>query len=267
MGGQNDDLTNIYIVAIIKNEGPYLREWIEYHLLIGVEKFIIYDNGSSDDTYDILSEYIRNKIVEYHWVPIPNARLHHPQKEMYTDAVLRHRLDCGWMAFIDVDEYIVPEEDFLLIDAIKRIDSSTLNVAGIAVNWLNFGSSFHEKRPKGLVVDNYVYRSKDEYEANELVKTIANPRLIVEGGIHQPHYYDGFCNINEQGLRVAATNRIRNSHEIIRINHYASKSKEEAIERSKRRFGGSNLIRNNHDVNDIKDTIMCRYSKYLNDKL
>ncbi len=38
----------IVYVAIAKNEGPYIREWIEYHRQVGVQKFLIYDNESTD---------------------------------------------------------------------------------------------------------------------------------------------------------------------------------------------------------------------------
>ena len=36
------------VCAIAKNEGPYFREWIEWHRKQGVEKFYIYDNESND---------------------------------------------------------------------------------------------------------------------------------------------------------------------------------------------------------------------------
>lgn len=56
-------------VAIIKNEAPYIIEWIEYHRLVGVEKFYIYDNGSTDNIKDILTPYISNNTVVYHEFP------------------------------------------------------------------------------------------------------------------------------------------------------------------------------------------------------
>ncbi|MDE6460455.1 MAG: glycosyltransferase family 92 protein, partial [Paramuribaculum sp.] len=34
------------VCAIAKNEGSYFKEWIDWHLSVGVEKFYIYDNGS-----------------------------------------------------------------------------------------------------------------------------------------------------------------------------------------------------------------------------
>ena len=37
---------NIIICAILKDETPYLIEWVEHHLQIGVEHFVLYDNNS-----------------------------------------------------------------------------------------------------------------------------------------------------------------------------------------------------------------------------
>ena len=44
---EKDPNSSFYIAAvlIIKNEGPYLREWLEYHKFIGFEHFFIYDNA------------------------------------------------------------------------------------------------------------------------------------------------------------------------------------------------------------------------------
>ena len=34
--------------SIFKNEAPYMKEWIEYHLLVGVDHFYLYNNNSTD---------------------------------------------------------------------------------------------------------------------------------------------------------------------------------------------------------------------------
>ena len=39
------DLT---IAAVFQNEAPYLKEWIEFHKLVGVEHFLLVDNESTD---------------------------------------------------------------------------------------------------------------------------------------------------------------------------------------------------------------------------
>lgn len=53
----------IVLCAIFKNEGRFLKEWIEYHRLIGVDHFFMYNNNSTDNYIEILSKYINEGIV------------------------------------------------------------------------------------------------------------------------------------------------------------------------------------------------------------
>lgn len=259
---------DITIVAIMKNEGEYLKEWIEYHKLVGADFFVLYDHESTDNTYELLEPYIKDGLVDYNRVETPGSKLHHPQKEMYTDAVVRYREKTRWMAFIDVDEFIVPENEMTIIEELNNIIEKIgkANLGGVGISWINYGSSNFEKKPQGLVIENFVWRSKDEYEGNRLVKSIVNPRRVISGEIHQPIYYNSFKGYNECGQEIDETNQITNSHKYIRINHYASKSKEEARKRMLRKFGGANLARNSHDINDIKDDIMLRYVEKLKEQ-
>lgn len=98
------------MVSISKNEGPYIREWIEYHKLMGFTKFYFYDNESEDDTKSILQPYIENRLVEYVFIP-GKAR----QLDAYNDAIRRHKSECHWMAFLDMDEYLMPTFLFNLL--------------------------------------------------------------------------------------------------------------------------------------------------------
>lgn len=60
---------DLAIVTIMKNEAPYVKEWLDYHILVGVKKFYIYDNDSDDNLHDILRPYIEQGIVEYTFFP------------------------------------------------------------------------------------------------------------------------------------------------------------------------------------------------------
>ncbi|MBQ6975183.1 MAG: glycosyltransferase family 2 protein [Selenomonadaceae bacterium] len=40
---------DLVVVTIVRDEAPYIKEWIDYHLLAGVNHFLIYDNESSDN--------------------------------------------------------------------------------------------------------------------------------------------------------------------------------------------------------------------------
>ena len=49
---------NVAICAIFKNEGPYLKEWLEFNHLIGIEHFFMYNNNSEDNYLELLNPYI-----------------------------------------------------------------------------------------------------------------------------------------------------------------------------------------------------------------
>jgi Glycosyl transferase family 2 len=51
--------SHIAICLIVKNEAPYLLEWIAYHRVIGVDRFLIYNNDSTDETSSILEHLDR----------------------------------------------------------------------------------------------------------------------------------------------------------------------------------------------------------------
>ena len=89
------------ITAIVKNEARYLAEWIEYHRLIGVGKFYIYDNESTDGILAVLDKYIAEGIVEYRPITGKNR-----QNDAYNDSLNRHRKEVKYMAFIDAEEII-----------------------------------------------------------------------------------------------------------------------------------------------------------------
>ena len=55
---------DLAICAIIRNEGKFIREWIEWHVMMGVSKFYLYDNDSDDDTASVLRPYVQKGLVE-----------------------------------------------------------------------------------------------------------------------------------------------------------------------------------------------------------
>lgn len=252
------------IVSIAKNEGPYIKEWVEYHLKQGVDCIYLYDNDSTDNMREILDSYIRSGEVIYTIFP-GRAR----QFDAYNDAIRRFKNETKYMAFIDCDEFLVPEDKKLsLIDTIEMIMKKDKHSGGIAVNWRMYGSSGHESKPKGGVLENFVYRGDYKARGSDCVKTIANPRTIWKyAHPHFPRYRFGYYNINEKGERVKGWSNKCGDTEWIRINHYFTKSKEEWI---KRRSQGQvdrkdrNDIRTidefyEHDHNQVYDPIAFQY--------
>ena len=46
------------LCLICKDENDYLPEWLDYHILMGVDRFYIYDNESRISLRESLADYI-----------------------------------------------------------------------------------------------------------------------------------------------------------------------------------------------------------------
>jgi hypothetical protein len=206
----------------VKDEGPYLREWIEYHRLVGVEHFYLYDNGSSDSTTRIMDEYRRRRLVT--WRPWPERP---GQLSAYKDALAAYGNESFWMAFIDVDEFIVPAVGDSLVDVVRAYEE----FPALVVFWLLFGTSYFKARPPGLQIENFVWRAVDDCPLHGIYKSIIQPvRASSHGGNpHSFRFADGYA-VTEGKVPVDS---LANgpvwpfTHAKIRINHYFTRSEEE----------------------------------------
>lgn len=217
---------DIAIVAIMKNEGINLEEWIAYHTVAGVEKFYLYDNESTDNTSEVLDPYIKSGLVDY--VFLPTTCKGQMQYTAYNHAIVRHRFECKYMAFVDIDEFIVPTETVSIGECVDSLLKAKPLVAGLTVNWNMFGSSGRIQHPEEGCIYALRYRSANDCAENVHVKSIVNPRRVLKFfNPHFPLYLIGFKSYNELGLETLGPFDATCSTKKIRINHYYAKSKED----------------------------------------
>lgn len=251
--------------TIIKNEAKYIEEWILFHQLVGVEKFYIYDNGSTDGVYDILKKYIEIGLVEYKYLPGKMKQL-----VAYNHSLYVNRYKTKYMGFIDADEFVIPNIGELP-DLVDKLISK-YNASGIAINWRMYGSSNHYNKKNGLVIENYRYRSLDNFEPNKHIKTICNPRKVLfVRNPHFPIYFKGYS-IDENGHKVSGPFNEGGSCDILRINHYFTKSKEDYICKMNRGKADCFSKRDmsdfyKHDKNDLYDYNLEKYVGQLEEKI
>jgi hypothetical protein len=205
------------ICAIYKDEATYLAEWVEFHRLIGAERFFLYDNGSSDHHRDVLAPYVEDGIATVdEWLPFPG------QMGAYAHCLEERRGETRWLAFIDVDEFLfspvarqVPE---VLVDY-EKWPAVTVNTAG-------FGTSNHRERPDGLVIESYVRRARNVKLLSH-VKSIVDPtRTRRPVTPHHFEYDDGYA-VDENLEPVDGAFNETVPFERLRINHYTTKSEAE----------------------------------------
>ena len=247
------------ITAIMKNEGLYIKEWLDYHILVGVEKFYLYDNESTDNTTEILKPYIERGIVDYTYWPGKIQQIN-----TYRDSIDKHANDTRWMAIIDLDEFIVPVQNKTITEYLKTLP---YNFAELVIGWVIYGSSGHKTRPDGLIIENYKYHANKSWG----IKSIVNPRLVFDTKNPHTHEIAGFI-IDENGKkmgRIIQTTERNITTNKIRCNHYVTKSFEEYYLRTKR---GSAAQKNSprpiekftmYDRNEVYDDIMDKYIKEL----
>lgn len=238
------------VCAIAKNEGPYFKEWIEWHRKMGVEKFFIYDNESTDCTKDELAPYIESGLVEYtYW---PGRKMQLPA---YDDCFEKHRTETRWLAIIDLDEFIVPIKDKTIPEFLHRMEE----FSSVEINWLVYGSGGEKERKPGGVMERFRYHSLPEHRLNTHVKSIVDPRRVCTmTGCHEAARISGrSADSHGVPLRKGFGDRIP-QQDVIRINHYAVKSYEEFLSKRARGRARINTLRDfsyfeQYDLNDIME--------------
>lgn len=232
----------ISILTTIKNEAPYIKEWIEYHRIIGVERFYIYDNESTDNIKEVLESYIKEGIVIYNFFGGTGKQL-----DIYEDGINRYGKNTFWMGIIDLDEFIVPVETDL-----KTFLKDYEKYPGVAMNWIQFDGNDHVEKPKGLVVENYKRAFKLNHPLNQITKTIVQPKYVMEYlTAHHFQYFNGFA-VNEN-FEYSKERDMPNSVKKIRVHHYATKSLEEYKAKINKRDNDGE-IKNNMSIYKAEDS-------------
>lgn len=239
------------VVVIAKNEGPYFKEWLDWHIRQGVEKFYVYDNESTDCTREVLQPYIENGTVDYIYFPGYRKQL-----AAYDDCLKKHRYHTRWLAVIDMDEFIIPLKN----NSVKEYLGDLEDHPVVEINWLCYGSSEQKERKPGGVMERFKKHSKPLHPLNKHMKSIFDPRRVYGMiGCHEAARINGKA-VDSNGDRVKVSWRDRAPlHEKIRINHYAVRSYEEFIEKKARGRASGRTKQllddyfHQYDLNDIED--------------
>jgi hypothetical protein len=214
---------DLSICAIFKNEAPYLAEWIEFHRLVGVERFYLYENNSDDDWERVLRPYVLAGIVDVRPWPMASPS----QFGAYQHFIDRHRGSTQCAAFIDCDEFLFSPKGQTVTAVLER--PPFREYGAIAVNWLCFGSGGQELQTDGLVIERFAVRRAADFEWNKNIKSVVRMDCVEEVG-GDPHLFKVHGGTwSESGEQVKASLVWPPRHEWLRVNHYVTKSREEWV--------------------------------------
>jgi hypothetical protein len=220
------------IGAIYYDETPYLREWIAFHRLVGVEKFFLYDNGNTDDHLEALAPFLEDGTVVLHeWPERPG------QMTAYRHLLDTHGHESRWFAIIDLDEFLFSPTGSTLPDMLAGYEQHP----GVGVHWCVFGGSGHVRKPGGLVIESYLHRTTDRLQ-NRWIKSVVDPARTL--GCLTSHAFR-YRDRGERAFAVDENHRPLTdanprgepgsnagwsfdiSFDLLRINHYWTKSRED----------------------------------------
>ena len=213
---------DVCVMAILKNEAPNMAEWLCHHLAIGVDHFFLYDNGSTDDLHDVLEPYADHGIVTTVYFPLRGL-----QRDANNHAVRFFGATTEWLAYVDIDEFLVPENDESIVDVLRRFRSAEQ----VLVSRKEFCYGGHRTPPEGLVTESYREFSTDVPRVGTsaiLAKPIVRPAGTMRVGVHNATTVHGRT-VNTAGKATSERSTVIEdpSYVNLQMNHYYTKSWQE----------------------------------------
>ncbi|CAF2067362.1 unnamed protein product [Brassica napus] len=156
--------------TMVYNVAKYLREWVMYHATIGIQRFIIYDNGSDDELNDVVERLKseRYDVTKVLWI-WPKT-----QEAGFSHAAVYGKDMCTWMMYLDVDEFLFspvwsnkskPSDQ--MIRSLLPSDESM--IGQVSFKSLEFGPSNQTRHPAGGVTQGYTCRREEEKRHKSIV--------------------------------------------------------------------------------------------------
>lgn len=207
----------ISICAIFKDEEGFLKEWIEYHNMVGVDHFYLYNNNSSDNYHEVLANYVERGLVTLVDFPYDHA-----QMKAYKHFYDTYRKETQWVSFLDIDEFFVPIKDNDLGTWIKKFEKYPV----VQIYWKMFGTSgqLHHDYSK-LVIEQYTSSWDSLYHVGKcFINTDYDIAKYDTTTHHGPIVYKKFLGMN---IKVRPVNIFRRSviGEGFFLNHFIDESK------------------------------------------
>jgi hypothetical protein len=269
-------------VSTMKDEAPYVLEWVAHHLAVGFTDVLVYTNDCTDDT-DTLLKHLETLDIGVHHRENEVPEGIKPQPSMLrrasTEAFL-HAAD--WILILDADEFLCINHPSGTLDGMVAA-LNAMEAQAMVLTWRIFGSSGIRDWSAAPVTDQFTRAAPEFWNKGWGTKTLFryDPKHL-RPGVHRPiirerfrdsDYPDSVLWVNGSGRPLESWFKLRGWRSIRRtvgydwaqVNHYAVKSMDAYALRKLR--GNVNLKANKYntdywslqDRNEVEDTRISRH--------
>lgn len=185
----------IAAVTCVKNEGPFLIEWIAFNRVIGVTDFLFYSNDCSDGTDRLLDALAKAGVVRH--LPNPAEGRNYQMEALKASRQEKIVTEADWVWIADVDE-------FLNIHAEGHTIPALIEACGdpqaISVNFQFFGNGGVEAYEDRPVIEQFTRSHNPDIWCGEFaieVKSLIRKDFPLQYyGAHRP-----FFNVKKVGKK------------------------------------------------------------------
>lgn len=242
------------VVSTMKNEAPFILEWVAHYRSIGFTDFLVYTNDCDDMTVPLLNRLTVQGLVTHEPNKVLRRGPHKSALKYAQDHVLTAKAD--WLLICDVDEFLNLRQH----DTIQEFLASSHAVADIIpFPWLIFGTGGQVDFKDAPITEQFRRCEPPPRKGGRKmrdVKTIfRKPEEIDRFGLHRPRFKDNFTErftwhspngddiSQEMNTSSKWSVHWRSAHKAAYMNHYPLRSVEAYLVKKNR--GRANHVKEN----------------------
>jgi len=236
------------IVTTMKNEGPFILEWLAHHRAVGFKDFLVYSNDCTDGTDVLLQLLMEKGWLVHRDNPYRQMKLRpqHAALQSADDEPCVRQAD--WLLCADVDEFVnIKTGDGTLTALFDAAPDANV----FSMTWRLFGNADRHHFVDAPVTTQF-HRCAPEvtrkpHQAWGFKTLFANQGLFRKLGVHRPkglnpQHWESVKWVNGSGApmpRSIYRNGWRSSmatygYDLVQLNHYAVRSAESFLVKRER---------------------------------
>jgi len=221
------------LCCVARDEEPYIDEWVDYHLGIGIGKIVMYDNSEVNE----LKHWGQGKGGALEVVHYPGKM---KQQFSYRDCANKAlegiHGEKTWVGFWDIDEFLVLKKHKNVDDFVGEY----LTSGALGINWRIFGPSGLSLYQPLPVTKRFVCRQNRTHATVKSIARLKDMNMEMAPHVHFPYLNQGALH-DTNGKSFEGPSNEDGPTDIAVMHHFRTKSVQEFLRKT---------IRGRADIDD-----------------